>query len=179
MLMMIMLSSSAFAGRVVNFGPAETRIDGSIKYSVICKYKAQFSQFKGRIELDEAKRRVVSVDLEIQAATIESDCKWCDKIVRSEQLLAAAKFPMITFKSQQIIQQENGYMVKGMLDLHGEKREVSFPFQAVMGDNNIDIQGEWQINRKDFKIIWNKLLDQGGVLVGNYITVNWGIKASV
>ncbi len=175
----IMASSSSFAAGVIAFGPQETKINGSIKYSVIGRYNAQFNDFKGRIEVDEISHQVQSVYLEIKTATIESDCKWCDRIVRSDQLLASAKYPTITFKSSEIIQEGAGYMVKGVLDLHGVKREVSFPFQATMKDKSLDIKGQWQINRKDFKIIWNKFLDQGGVLVGNYITVDWGIKAEI
>ena len=41
------------------------------------------------------------------------------------------------------------------------------------------VKGSWQFNRKDFNIIWNHLLDRGGVLVGDYVTVDWGIRAYI
>ncbi len=172
-------SMPAHASGIVTFDPQQTKINGSIKYSVIGRYNAQFNDFKGRIEVDENTHKVQSVYLEIKTATIESDCKWCDQIVRSDQLLAAAKYPNIIFKSSAIIQDATGYTVKGVLDLHGVKQEISFPFQAEIKGTVLDIKGKWLINRKDFKIIWNKFLDQGGVLVGNYITVDWGIKAEI
>jgi polyisoprenoid-binding protein YceI len=175
----VMTSGFSFAAGVVAFGPAETKINGSIKYSVIGQYNAQFNDFKGRIEVDETTRQVQSVYLEIKTATIESDCKWCDRIVRSDQLLASTKYPTIVFKSNEIIKAASGYTVKGDLDLHGVKRQISFPFQAQMIGKTLDAKGQLQINRKDFKITWNKMLDQGGILVGNYIKVDWGIKADI
>ncbi len=175
---MSLISSSVNAGGVT-FGPMETKIKASIKYSVIGRYNAQFNDFKGSVEVDEASRQVKSVLLEIKTATIESDCKWCDRIVRSDQLLAVNKYPRIVFKSNEIIREASGYTVKGVLDFHGVKKELSLPFQAVITATDLDIKGVWVIQRKDFNITWNKLLDQGGVLVGNHITVDWGIKANL
>ena len=43
----------------------------------------------------------------------------------------------------------------------------------------LDLNGSWTINRKDFNIIWNKLLDHGGIIVGDHFTVDWGIKAGI
>ncbi len=178
-------SIQSYALGLVEFGPKETQIKGSIKYSVIGRYNAQFSSFQGKITIDERSNFIQSVDLEIEAASIKSDCQWCDKIVRSEQLLATDKFSKIIFMSDEIIKNELDYTVKGVLEMHGVKRRVSFPFQAQILNNKdstqktLDIKGRWQINRKNFKIVWNKVLDQGGVLVGNFITVDWGIKAEL
>ena len=66
--------------------------------------------------------------------------------------------------------------------MHGIQKILTFSFRAVITKDsgtqqkNMNINGSWLINRKDFKIIWNKLLDHGGVLVSDYFTVNWEIK---
>ena len=179
LVMLVFANTHSYASGLIAIGPKETRINGSIKYSVIGKYIAQFSAFQGTITFDEQSNKLQSVYLEIQTASIQSDCRWCDKIVRSEQLLAVTKCPKIIFQSSELIPNEEGYAVKGILDLHGIKKEMSFPFQVKMDskDKTLDAKGQWMIKRKDFNITWNKFLDQGGVLVGNYIMVDWGIKA--
>ncbi len=69
--------------------------------------------------------------------------------------------------------------------MHGIKRRMIFPFKVkMMVDRDthwklFDLQGRWNINRKDFNIIWNKYLDRGGVLVSDIFTVNWGIRAYI
>lgn len=176
---------SSFAGQVIRFGPEETEMVGSIKYSVIGKYRSNFDQFKGEIIFNNQTDKIESVYLEIEAKTIESNCKWCDKIVRSEQLLYTEKYPKIIFKGVEIIKDENGYRVKGTLDMHGVTREVIFPFESVIvidektQQKSLTIGGKWLIKRKDFDIVWNKFLDKGGVLVGDYITVDWGIQSLI
>jgi len=175
--------SQSFAQGVVTFGPKETKIYGSIPYSVIGEYKAQFSVFRGKITLNANLQRIQSVYLEIEASSIHSNCPWCDRVARSRRLLHTSLYPKIIFKSDKIIKDDSGYKVKGVLEMHGIKRRMIFPFRVVMmGDQKrevFDLKGSWIINRKDFNIVWSKLLDRGGILVGDYFTVNWGIKASI
>lgn len=175
----------SFAQGVVTFGPKETKIEGSIPYTVIGKYRAQFRAFKGRITLDERSLQIQSVYLKIGTASIISNCPWCDKMARSRRLLNAAKYPNIIFKSDKIIQDQTGYKVKGVLEMHGISKRMLFPFKvsSVIDPNtkqrSLVLSGSWVIDRKDFHIIWNKYLDHGGVLVGDDLTVKWGIKMAV
>jgi polyisoprenoid-binding protein YceI len=175
-------TGQSYAGGIVTFGPHETQIEGSIKYSVIGRYVAHFNSFKGRINLDVKSQRIQSVYLDIEAGSIQSNHPWCDKIARSRRLLYTARYPKIIFKSDEIIQDESGYKVKGVLEMRGIKRRLIFPFKVeILIDQKakrklLDLKGNWNINRKDFNIIWNKYLDHGGVLVSDIFTVNWGIK---
>lgn len=175
--------SQSFAQNIVIFGPKEARIEGSIPYSLIGKYKAQFRVFKGRIIWDDSLQRVRSVYLEIEAGSIRSNHPWCDRIARSRRLLHTVLYPKIIFQSDKVIKDESGYKIKGILEMHGIKRRMTFPFRVdMMGDQKrelLDLKGSWVINRKDFNIVWSKLLDREGVLVGDDFTVNWDIKVSI
>ena len=177
-------TGQSYAAEVISFGPHETRIEGTIKYSVIGRYTAHFNSFEGRIVLDEKSQRVQSVYLEIDAASIKSNHPWYDKLARSRRLLGARRYPKIIFKSDKILQDAGGYQVKGVLEMHGIRRRMIFPFKAeIIGQNSqwklLDIKGSWNIDRKDFNIIWNKYLDHGGIVVSDVFTVNWGIRAYI
>lgn len=173
------------AGEMITFGPQETKVEGSITYSLIGKYIAHFNSFQGKITLGERSQRPESVYLNIEAASIQSNHPRCDKIARSRRLLYAARYPNIIFKSDKIIHDENGYQVNGVLEMHGIKRRMAFPFQVeVINDQQtnrkwLDLKGIWNINRKDFNIIWNKYLDHGGILVSDIFTVKWGITVFI
>lgn len=174
-----------YGSQVVQFGPDQTKITGSIKYTVIGHYRANFNRFNGEITVDSATEEIKGVYLEIDAETIESSCHWCDKIVRSKQLLHTEKHPKIVFQSSSIFKEGNEYRVKGTLDMHGIKNEIVLPFEAAFapgldsGQKTMNVSGTWIIQRKDFDIVWNKLLDKGGVLVGNDITVDWSIQSLI
>jgi len=173
----------SYGDEVIAVGPQDTKIEGSIKYSVIGRYRAEFNNFKGRVILDDHLQKVESVYLEIEVRSIHSNCLWCDKFARSRRLLNALRYPKIIFKSEGIIRDNKAYRVTGILDMHGIKRRMTFPFSVkVMTDQRtkhkiLNLTGNWSINRKNFNIVWNKFLDRGGVLVGDNFTVNWRIKA--
>lgn len=165
----------------VSIGPQEAKIISSIKYSVIGLYRAEFEQFSGNITINQDSKELQSVDLNISVASLKSNCSWCDKIVRSKQLLSVEEFPQIIFLSHEIVKGVEGYMVKGVLSLHGQSKVISFPFESnrsqetETGITRLTVKGQWLINRKDFNILWNRVLDKGGVLVGDFITVDWEI----
>jgi len=175
----------SYARGIIIFGPLETKIEGSINYTLIGKYIVHFNNFKGRIVLDKSSQKVQSVYLEIEVGSIKSNHPWLDKLARSRRLLNAKRYPKIIFKSDKIVQDRDGYEVKGVLDMHGIKRKLAFPFRfksIINPEANgewIDLKGSWIINRKDFNIIWNKYLDHGGILVSDNFTVNWGIRTYI
>ncbi len=160
------------------FSCDQAKIKGSIKYSVLGRYNSNFKECSGIIIYDEIHKQIKSVELKIQTASIHSDCQWCDKIVISKQLLDSARYPLIIFKGQDFKKDSQGYLVKGFIDLHGVTKDFSSRFNFDEDtDGKLSLKGKWVLYRKDFKIIWNKVLDQGGVLVGDHITVDWEILA--
>lgn len=73
---------------------------------------------------------------------------------------------------------QNGYWVNGVIDLHGVKKEIASVFTLkVNPDSSLFLKGQWVLRRKDFGITWNKVLDHGGVVVGDHVTVDWEILA--
>ena len=180
-----MRAGQSSAAGIVTFGPHETKIEGSIKYSIIGSYIARFNSFQGRITIDERSHTAQSVYLNIDAGSIQSNHPRLDKIARSRRLLYTARYPKIIFNSENITQDASGYKVKGVLEMHGIKRRMTFVFHVEMINDQktkqqwLDFKGNWSINRKDFNIIWNKYLDHGGILVSDNFIVNWGIKVYI
>mgnify|MGYP000931731171 CR=1 FL=1 len=176
------LSTGTVGAAEISFGPEESDIKTAIRYTVIGKYRAEFEEYSGAIGIDSASRAIRSVSLTINPASIRSNCEWCDKIVKSKQLLWVEKFPDIIFKSEEIAREADHFLVKGALDLHGVVKPIAFPFYVqgwedyIAGASPLNVRGQWLIHRKDYGITWNKLLDKGGVFVGEYITVDWEIS---
>ena len=97
-----MSGPEARAAEAITLGPDNTLMTGSIAYAVLGKYKAHFKTFHGTVTLERASGQVQSVYLEIQAASIKSNCAACDRAARSRRLLNTARYPKITFKSDKI-----------------------------------------------------------------------------
>ncbi len=155
-----------------------SKIKGSIKYSVLGRYNSDFKECSGVIIYDAIQKQVKSVRLEIKAHSIHSNCEWCDKIVISKQLLNAEKYPSIVFEGKDFKKDDKGYWVKGVINLHRVTKDLNSQFNVMEDvDGNLSLKGQWVLRRKDFHIVWSKVLDHGGVLVGDHITVDWEIQA--
>jgi polyisoprenoid-binding protein YceI len=171
-------ASVSFADSQYAFTCPESKIHGSIKYSVIGRYNAVFKECSGVINYDDIQQQVKDVSLEIKTKSIESDCQWCDKMVVSKKLLNADQFVVIAFQSKDFSRDQSDYLVNGVIDLHGVKKDISSVFTLkVNADGSLLLKGKWVLRRKDFGITWNKVLDHGGVLVGDHVTVDWEILA--
>lgn len=178
----IMSGPPARAAEGFSLGPDNTLITGSIAYAVLGKYKAHFKVFHGNVSLEKSSGQVQSVDVEIQAASIKSNCPNCDRAARSRRLLNTIRYPKIIFKSDKIWKVVGQYKVLGVLEMHGVRKRIGFPFTVKVYEDperhlrSIDLKGQWRLNRKDFNIKWNRYLDHGGVLVGDTFTVDWWIR---
>ena len=171
-------ASVSFADSQYAFSCPESKIQGSIKYSLIGRYNSDFKECSGMLTYDAIQQQVKDVRLEIKTKSIQSDCQWCDKIVVSKKLLNAEQFPVIAFQSNNFSQDRSDHLVNGVIDLHGVEKNISFVFTLKVNPNgSLLLKGQWVLRRKDFGITWNKVLDHGGVLVGDHVTVDWEILA--
>jgi len=180
LLITCVLCSFAQAQERYMIDPNHSQIKGTIKYTVVGRYRAVFDEFEGVFVFDPKRLEASSVKLKIKTASLHSSFSKLDDIVRSKQLLDAGRFPEIIFQSTKMTQgeKEGEYFVQGNLTLHGATREISFPFE-VEGPcyecevSHVRAKGAWVINRKDFGIYWHPFLDKAGILVGNHMTVDW------
>jgi polyisoprenoid-binding protein YceI len=148
---------------------------------MMSKVRGRFNEFEGRIVVDRAKPEASSVELTIQAASIDTANANRDKDLRSADFFDVEKYPTITFKSTRITPKgKDTYDVTGTLTMRGVAKEVTLPvsFLGFMknqrGVEAAGFEAAVTLNRKDFGIVWNRALDTGGVLLGDevYVSVN-------
>ena len=163
--------------------PLVSQIKGSIHYSVIGKYEARFTAFLGTIVFDPKDLEHSLVNLKVKVASLHSKFSRLDRIVISPRLLDAKRYPWITFEGRSLARVNDHFEITADVTMHGITRRLTFPFQMQgptkdsKGNVFLLAKGTWIIRRKDFSVIWNKVLDQGGIIVGDHVTVDWDITA--
>ena len=174
----LLLTHRTYAATTYTFNCSDSSIKGAISYSVIGTYRAVFKGCSGRIVYDDLRRKMLSVDMSISIGSIVSNCRWCDNIAKSKRVLDAARWPSITFKSRDLKNDKLGWQACGLLSMHGRVQHFCSPFKMDgKKDNVLFLSGAWKFNRKDYRIIWNKWLDHGGIVVADEVMVPWRIKA--
>ena len=95
-----------------------------------------------------------------------------------------AKYPTLQFVSTKITPGADGKVtVEGMLTMHGVTKPVVINAAFLgagpdlQGTTRAGFEGSTKVDRKDYGIVWNKTLDQGGTYLGDDVTINLEIEA--
>jgi polyisoprenoid-binding protein YceI len=125
-----------------------------------------FSGLAGVISFNPDNPDGCSFDVHIEAGTVNTGVNMRDDHLRAEDFFDVKNHPQIRFVSEKVTgTKKNGTLfVSGKLTIKGVTKEISFPFTAQPVDDGYLFNGEFSINRKDYKV-------GGGSTVSDKLTV--------
>jgi polyisoprenoid-binding protein YceI len=130
----------------------------------------RFRDFGGVIKYDKQNPAASSVELTVKAASIDTSNNDRDEHLRSKDFFDVQSFPTLTFTSTKVTAKDaNNLDVTGNLTLHGVTKEVTIPvevlgFMKTPNGEKAGFETAFTINRKDYGIVWNRVIDAGSVL---------------
>jgi polyisoprenoid-binding protein YceI len=164
--------------------PGHSRIGFSARHAMVTKVRGAFNDFEGTAQLPTPDPSTWSVQLTIQAASIDTRNEQRDGHLRSSDFLALDQYPTISFSSTSVQQvSDSTFRVSGDLTVRGVTRPVSVDFEYEgsatdpFGNPRVGFEGRVSISRKEFGITWNASLDAGGVLVSDKVDLEFEISA--
>jgi polyisoprenoid-binding protein YceI len=164
--------------------PVHTTIAFAVRHMGVSTVRGRFGDVKGSIIYDPDNIASSGVEVTIQSASISTNNEKRDSDLRSDQFLDVEKFPVITFKSRKVQKSEDGFVAIGDLTIHGVTKEVSIPFTLAgpvkdpWGMMRLGVDA-WpiKIDRRDYGLTWNKVIETGGLVVANDIAIELGVEA--
>lgn len=162
--------------------PAHCHIGFSVRHLVINNIRGRFTDYAGSIVYDEQDITRSSVEITIKAQSVNTDVNPRDEHLRSSEFFDVVKFPDITFKSTRIEKRGTGFVATGVFTMHGVAKEIAIPFKvngksSFHDETHLGVEGTAVIDRRDFGITWSATLDNGGLVVGNDVTIELNIEA--
>jgi polyisoprenoid-binding protein YceI len=141
-----------------------------------------FTSWSGTIEAGDDLTKG-SVEITIDAASINTENENRDNHLRSSDFFDVENHPTITFKSTKIEKKGDAYVMHGDFTLLGVTKQIEIPFEFhgtakdPRGNTKAGFSGKTEFNRKDFGMVWNQGLDQGGVVLGDVVKIDIEINA--
>jgi polyisoprenoid-binding protein YceI len=167
-----------------NIDAAHSSINFTIRHMVFSKVRGRFATYSGKLDLDEGDLTRASVDVSIDAASIDTGTAQRDAHLRSADFFDVEQFPELRFRSTRIEQLEpDHYRVIGDLMIRDITREIVLDVEASgtgvdpWGNARLGFIAKTSIERKNFGLTWNQLLEAGGVLVGDRVDIELDIQA--
>ncbi|MBI1843257.1 MAG: YceI family protein [Actinobacteria bacterium] len=162
--------------------PSHSTASFVVRHLGLAKVRGGFGVLSGNIQVAE-KPEDSSVEVEIDAASIDTGDQGRDDHLRSPDFLDVAEYPNLTFRSTAVVQAKDGWKVTGDLGIHGITKgvELDVTFEGAAtdpwGGNRIGLSATTEFNREDFGLTWNQALETGGVLVGKQVKVEIEVEA--
>ena len=162
-----------------NIDPIHSTAQFKVKHMMISNVKGEFTKISGKLELDPSNITKSHVEASIDATSINTREADRDTHLKSADFLDVEKFPNLTFNSTRISKEGEGELsVEGELTMHGVTRKVVFEVEGPSaaakdpsGNTRIGLSATTRVNRKDFGLNWNAVLEAGGILVGEEVTI--------
>ena len=155
-----------------NVDVSHSDVGFKVKHMMISNVKGSFEKFDGSFSIDEKTKRFSAINGTVDIASITTQDAKRDDHLKSADFFDAAKYPKMHLK---LLKQSGGeatfeLTIKDVtkvvtLDLE----EVSGTVKDPWGNTRMAFELHGKINRKDFNINFNKLLETGGLLVGDTV----------
>lgn len=172
------LTGGLFAADAYTVDPAHTTVGFSVRHMGISNVKGTFPNVSGTLMLDEKKIEKSSVDITIEAASVNTNNDKRDAHLQGPDFFDAAKFPTVTFKSKTVEKTDTGYRVSGDLTMKGVTKAVSIPFTLVgpkehpmMPVSLVGVEGALTVNRRDYHIDYGM-----AAMVGDEVTIDLQVE---
>jgi polyisoprenoid-binding protein YceI len=162
----------------------ESAVQFSARHMMVATLGGGFSKFSGTVQYDPKDVTKTVIRATIDTTSENSGVEGRDKDLKSSNFLHVEKYPTMTFQSRRTESVGPGKLkVTGDLTLHGVTKEVVLDVEGPTpiikdgrGGLHMGASATAKINRKEFQINFNKLLDNGGAVVSDEIAINLQIE---
>ena len=159
--------------------PAHTGVHFKVRHLMVYNVRGEFEKVSGKIVYDEQDISRSSAEITIDAASINTRVAKRDDHLKSADFLDVANHPHLVFRSTKVEKAGAGKLrMTGDLTIRGVTREVvleiegpTAEIQDPQGNTRVGGSASTRINRSDFGLTWNQVIETGGVVVGKEVEV--------
>lgn len=166
-----------------NLDPAHSSIEFSIRHMGFATVRGRFKAFTMDVESDD-QNQLSRVEATIEGGSIDTGEAQRDQHLQSADFLDVERFPELRFSGTRIERtSHNRYRVTGDLTIRGEARPVTFdvdvqdPINDPFGNVRVAAEASGKLNRKEWGLNWNQVLEAGALLVGEEVKFTLDVQA--
>jgi polyisoprenoid-binding protein YceI len=166
-----------------NFDPAHSSIRFAVDHMVISEVEGQFSTYDGSIITTKEDFSDAKINFVIDVNSVDTDNEKRDGHLKSADFFETEKYPKMTFVSTSVEKIADGkYNLKGKLTLHGITKEISLAMtyggsvKDPWGNTKAGLKVTGVINRTDFGLKYNSILEAGSMLIGEEVTITCKVE---
>lgn len=173
------MTNDASAPEISNFtgtwtsDPSHTHLSFVARHLMISKVRGEFKKAETTLVIGDTADDI-SIDVEIDAASISTNEEQRDGHLRSPDFLDVENFPTLSFKSTKTESVGHEWKITGDLTIRGVTQPIELDVtwegeQEAFGSRRMAVSGEAELDRTKWGLTWNQALETGGVLVSEKV----------
>jgi polyisoprenoid-binding protein YceI len=165
-----------------NVDPVHSSVGFVARHLMVSKVRGRFGSFSGTITIAE-NRLESKVEATVDVGSISTGDDTRDAHLKSPDFFDAEKYPTMTLVSTGIEEDGDDYVLHTDVTIRGITKPVDFEleFDGVSGDpwggTRAGFSAEAEVNRKDWGLEWNQVLETGGVMLGEKVKMQIDVQA--
>jgi polyisoprenoid-binding protein YceI len=164
--------------------PVHSHLGFSVRHMMVSQQRGQFQGVTGSLTLDREDLTKSRVEISIDVATINTNNTDRDNHLRSADFFDVANHPKMTFVSREVKVQPDGELrLTGDLTIRGTTRSVVLAAEPLspeskdpFGNIKIGTSATGKLSRKEFGLVWNAILETGGVALGDDVKLTLDVQ---
>ena len=164
--------------------PAHTTVAFKVRHLGVTWVRGEFQKVSGKVRYDRKNPGATKADIVIDAASIHTRNARRDNHLRNDDFLLVEKHPAITFRSKSVKNVEADRLdLIGDLTIRGVTKEVVLKVADISGEVEMrrgtvkmGASATTRINRRDFGVKYNRLLEAGGLVVGDEVRITIDVE---
>jgi len=173
----VQLAASAYAA-TYRIDPDHSSVGFRVRH-LIGHVNGQFDKFEGTFDYEPKKPQTWKTSAKIDASSVDTKVQKRDDHLRSADFLDVKNYPEITFVSTKV-SGVKGSRAKllGKLTIHGVTKSIALDLEIggvdkdAGGNERAAFSAKTKINRKDYGLTWNDVVESGGALVGDIVEIS-------
>ncbi len=164
--------------------PAHSQVSFAVRHMGFSKVRGRFETFEGTLRMTPDQLDSLEAEAAVDVASLTTGDEKRDTHLRSEDFFETETHPELTFKSTGVKNISGSTStLTGELTIRGVTKAVELDAEFLgeakdpWGGTRVAFEAETTINRKDFGLNWNQVLETGGVLVGETIEITLEAQA--
>ncbi|MDP4173214.1 MAG: YceI family protein [Bacteroidota bacterium] len=163
--------------------PAHSRVQFSAKHMIISTVKGNFNSYGVNVHTEGDNFETADIEVIIDTSSIDTGAPDRDNHLRSDDFFNAEKYPQMKFKSTKLEKlDDESYKLYGDLTI----RDITKPIELEVeyggtvidpwGNTRVGFSVNGSLDRFEYGLKWNALIETGGAVVGKTIKLSADIE---
>lgn len=162
--------------------PTHSSVQFEVSHMTVSSVTGAFTGFTGSVTSKDSDFQNATINATVDVNTVDTNNLERDKHLKEDDFFNAVRYPNISFVSSVFKKNADGsYTIQGDLTIRDVTKPISLSatyggLVSINAKQKAGFSAKGEINRFDYGLKWDDVLDSGGLIVGETVDIILNIE---